>query len=98
MKGWAEDLRRNHPEVLQVGIFGSYARGDYTPASDVDVVAIVESSSTPVWKRALDYPPPPGPVGADVFVYTAAEVSSMERQGSPWIRRILDEALWLAVA
>jgi predicted nucleotidyltransferase len=78
-----------------MGIFGSYARGDYTPASDVDIILVVSDSKMPVCKRPLEYPPPPGPVGAELFVYTEAEVAAMQEENSPWIRRILGEAVWL---
>ncbi|MBI4582672.1 MAG: nucleotidyltransferase domain-containing protein [Planctomycetes bacterium] len=95
LKEWTKNLSRNHPEVRRVGIFGSYARGDYTPASDVDVIVVVSESGTPIRKRSLDYPPPPGAVGAEVFVYTEAELAAMQRESSPWIRRILGEVVWL---
>lgn len=37
-RDWARRLRAAHPEVIGIGCFGSYARGDYTPGSDLDVL------------------------------------------------------------
>ncbi len=45
---WAERMARVRKDVLQIGYFGSYARGDWGVGSDLDLIVIIESSSEPV--------------------------------------------------
>lgn len=41
--GFLDLLRRHHPErVLETVLFGSKARGDSTPGSDIDILIIVD--------------------------------------------------------
>ncbi|MCS7287480.1 MAG: nucleotidyltransferase domain-containing protein, partial [Anaerolineae bacterium] len=34
-------MRREHPRVREVVLFGSFARGDFTPRSDVDIAILL---------------------------------------------------------
>ena len=34
----AIQLAANHPSIKKMGVFGSYARGDQTPDSDIDII------------------------------------------------------------
>ena len=62
-------------EPERVVLFGSHARGDAAPQSDVDLLVIAESSR-PRYERAIPvYRAIAGvPVEVDVMVYTPAEV------------------------
>jgi hypothetical protein len=42
-------------DILQIGYFGSYARGDWGVGSDLDLIVIVESSSEPMERRAAEW-------------------------------------------
>lgn len=42
--------------VKLIGVVGSFARGDWHPGSDIDVILVYEGVSGPHWKR-LDLPP-----------------------------------------
>jgi predicted nucleotidyltransferase len=95
LTGWAIELRRLHPEITRLGLFGSYARGDYAPGSDIDLLIIVAESHEPLgFKRSAAFDTNDLPIGADVFVYTEAE---LERLGSdsPWLAHILGEVVWV---
>ena len=97
LAAWAEELRSREAGVVRVGAFGSYARGDYVPSSDLDVFVELAASSQP---RPADRigglpPPSPIPVGVELFVYTSAEVESMRRRGSSWLAAIEAEAVWV---
>ncbi len=91
---WAEQMAQQRPEVARIGLFGSYARGDWGVGSDIDLVVIVRDTDVPFLRRALDYDTRHLPVGADVLVYTEAEWQHMLQQGrfAPTIER---EAIWL---
>jgi len=54
-KSWAERIAQNHPEVLRIGCFGSYARGDWGVGSDIDILVIVARSNKPFIYRAVDF-------------------------------------------
>jgi hypothetical protein len=97
-RAWARSLRAAHPEILRIGYFGSYARGDYVPGSDLDVLVEVSGlgkgqpqHAHSAVERGLAYYPATFPVGLDVFVYTAAELARLRAAGAGFIRTIEDE-------
>ena len=47
LEGWAEKVTRDRPEVVRIGFFGSYARGDWGVGSDLDLLFIVAESDQP---------------------------------------------------
>jgi uncharacterized protein len=68
---WAREQKRLHPELVRLGYFGSYARGDWGVGSDL--VAIVTGSSAPFGRRSLDWNLEQLPVPAEILVYTRDE-------------------------
>jgi len=65
--------------VVQIGYFGSYARGDWGVGSDLDVVIVVDKADQPFAMRAVEWDTLDLPVPTDVLVYTEAE---WERMGT----------------
>jgi uncharacterized protein len=53
VRRWAERMAAAHPEIVALGYFGSYARGDWGPGSDLDVVVVVESSDEAFTRRPV---------------------------------------------
>ena len=45
-------------QLKSVILFGSYARGDHTPASDVDLLVVLRESGDRPWERPLALPAP----------------------------------------
>lgn len=89
-------MQRDHPEVVRVGYFGSYARGDYVPGSDFDVLIEVIGSVQPrPADRAAAYQPDDFPLGMEVFVYTTEELTQMRNAGTGFIKAIDREITWL---
>jgi Nucleotidyltransferase domain len=70
---WADACAPSHPELLWLGIFGSFARGDWGVGSDLDLVALVTDADLPFERRAVTWPLERLPVPADLLVYTTAE-------------------------
>jgi len=62
LKHWADETVRERPEVLRIGYFGSYARGDWGVGSDL-----------PFIERAAKWNTMEMPVAVDVLVYTETE-------------------------
>jgi len=95
LRRYVAELKRTRPEVERVGLFGSYATDTFGPASDVDLLIILRQSSKRFLDRIPDFIPDNLTVSCDVFPYTSEEVEKMKREGSNWIRHVLDEAVWL---
>ncbi len=89
----AEAERR--PGLLRLGYFGSYARGDAGVGSDLDLVAVVESSDLPFERRAADWDLTRLPVPAEILVYTAGEWAAMEARGDRFARVLRTESVWV---
>ncbi|MDR5695887.1 MAG: nucleotidyltransferase domain-containing protein [Armatimonadota bacterium] len=90
-------LKRAHPEVARVIVFGSFARGDAVPGSDLDVVLILTHSSVPFLERLGRYHlPAVEGVPVEVFPYTEEEWERMVAEEHPWARRVLKEGIELA--
>ena len=76
MDAWAERLLRD-PRVEEVVVFGSFARGDFAPGSDIDVFILLNSADQSVRDRIPEFLPGAFPVGVDVFPYTSQELESL---------------------
>ena len=94
LRKYLEQVEREYPEVGKVILFGSLARGEGVPGSDIDLLIILrESTSTPILERIPKYMPLCFPVGVDVFAYTEQELEEMKRQGNPFVRKVLEEGI-----
>ncbi len=93
-KKWAEEIAKQKPEVLRVGCFGSYARGDWGVGSDIDLLIIVAHSDKPFIYRATDFDATSLPVPADVLVYTQTEWEQLQHSGR-FGERLQGETIWL---
>ncbi len=83
---------REHPEVIRIGYFGSYARGDWGPGSDLDLVIVVDRSEKPFIYRAADFPYEKLPVPVDLLVYTLEEC---ERLRGTFKEKLERETVWV---
>lgn len=91
----AAKLARTHPEVEKVIVFGSLARDEAVPGSDVDLLIILRDSDVSLLDRMTTYMPDRFPVGMDVFPYTKDEIEQMLRDGNFFIKRALTEGVEL---
>lgn len=96
LQDWATALTRSDPAVLGVLLYGSLARGDYAPGSDADLIVVVADSPYPPAERSRHLPPLRLAICHEVLVYTEAELSRLQREGSLFLRRALAEGRWLA--
>ena len=92
---WAVREAARHPGLLRLGYFGSYARGEAGVGSDLDLIAVVESSSEPFERRALAWDLNTLPVPAELLVYTRLEWERLQQQGGRFARTLKEEARWL---
>lgn len=94
VRRWAGETASHRPEVVRIGYFGSYARGDWGPGSDLDLVIVVESSSTPFNRRGSDWDTSELPVPTDLLVYTLEEWRRLDRD-SRFAATLRNEAVWV---
>lgn len=73
VRHWAADLRRSRPDILRIGYFGSYARGNWGVGSDLDLLVVVEESTDRPERRAMAFDASRLPVPVDLFVVTRRE-------------------------
>jgi predicted nucleotidyltransferase len=88
-------LARRRPEVRRIILFGSMARGDAVPGSDVDLLVVLSECDEPFLDRIPRYKPSGIPIGVDVFPYTEAELNRMLEEGNPFVRHALAEGVTL---
>jgi len=94
VRRWAASVAQGRPDVLRIGYFGSYARGDWGVGSDLDLVIIIERSDKPFESRASDLDTLKIPVPSDVLVYTQEEWFNL-RQSKTSIRKLALEITWI---
>ena len=95
IRKWAIKMGQQRPDVLQIGYFGSYARGDWGVGSDLDMLILVEESQLPFVRRATEWDTLVLPVPTDVCVYTQTEWADMARQACRFYRQVMREAVWV---
>ena len=91
---WVDKVVKTRKDVLSIGYFGSYARGDWGVGSDLDLIIIVKDSQHSFMRRASEWDTTELPVPADVLVYTEEEWQSLARQGQ-FSKRIMQEIVWV---
>lgn len=95
-RAWVADAARSRTDVVRIGYFGSYARGDWGVGSDLDVVIVIERTDLPFERRAVEWDLADLPVPADVLVYTEDEWRRMEHDLG-FVRTAAREAVWVYV-
>lgn len=94
----ATGIKRTNPDVLEISLFGSLARGDYAPGSDADLFILVQEDGQKPFDRIprflrlfLD-----SPIDTDVLVYTPDEIEKMRLAGNLLLAQIEREKIRLA--
>lgn len=91
VEAYVQRLMADHPEVVEVIWFGSWATGQPGRYSDVDLCVVL--SVSPI-ARARDriplYLPDRFPGGIDLFPYTRAELDAMRTTAPAWWHAIRD--------
>lgn len=83
---WAKALHARHAEIVRIGCFGSYARGDYAPGSDFDVlIEVTHSDFARRQDRAETFQPDQFPVGLELFIYTTDELKKLRATKSSFL-------------
>lgn len=91
---WAERVSQEQKDIIRIGYFGSYAKGNWGVGSDLDLVIIVKSSELPFNRRAIEWDTMELPVPTDVLVYTEGEWQRMDCQ-TRFFKMLNEETIWV---
>ncbi len=94
VRRWADRIAHTRTDVRSIGYFGSYARGDWSVGSDLDVIVVVERSDQSFVKRASEWDLTELPVPTDVLVYTLEEWQALSND-SRFHQTLKREAVWI---
>jgi hypothetical protein len=95
LRQWLKKQRAIHPEIIQLGYFGSLAKGTWGVGSDLDLIVIINDSSIPFEKRPIAWNVDTLPVPTDILIYTTEEWQDMRKKGGRFVDTIEKEAVWL---
>ena len=92
IKKVAEKIKEEEKgNILDIIIFGSIAKNNYTGTSDVDIAIILKESDLSFIERIVKYRKYFDlDIGVDLFVYTFSEFEKMKRENNFFIKEIID--------
>lgn len=93
---WSEQQQHGHPDLLAVGVFGSYGRGDAGVGSDLDLLLILKECSEPIWERLRRWDTGSLPLACDLLVYSLAEWRSLPGWNPLLAAALQQDTRWLA--
>jgi predicted nucleotidyltransferase len=94
----AEEVASAHPEVVDIILFGSLARGDCSPRSDADILIILSSTKH---KRMMDRIPKfleyfrKSLVPVDIIPYTKSELKHQLINKNKFLQGVIIEGISL---
>jgi predicted nucleotidyltransferase len=94
-RAWARAERGRRPDLVRLGVFGSYARGDAGVGSDLDLVAVVRTANEPFIRRAAAWDVTALPVPAEILVYTEAEWEALRARGGRFADMLATTVVWM---
>jgi uncharacterized protein len=94
LQQWSTVTCQNNPDLIGIGYFGSYARGDWGVGSDLDLIVVVKESGLPFEKRSTLLDTTPLPVPVDLMVYTLPEWRQLSTE-TDFAAAISGQVVWL---
>jgi predicted nucleotidyltransferase len=95
VRSWSREQVQQQPQIVSLGYFGSYARGNWGVGSDLDLIAVVDDSREPFERRSLHWDLQEMPVPAEILVYTAAEWEALQAKDDKFSRMLAREVVWV---
>jgi predicted nucleotidyltransferase len=95
VRSWTAEQVKKRSEIIRLGYFGSYARGDWGVGSDLDLIAVVNDSSEPFERRSFSWDLHSLPVPAEIIVYSLTEWEDLEKKDTKFARMLKSEAIWI---
>jgi predicted nucleotidyltransferase len=92
VRRWAWENAHSNGDVLKIGYFGSYARGDWGVGSDLDIIIVLKQSDQPAERRGAKWDATELPVPADLMIFTERELAGL---GGKLGRVLQEETVWV---
>jgi len=92
---WAAEQQRCQPDLLAVGVFGSYGRGTAGVGSDLDLLLILNRCDEPIWDRLRRWDTRALPLACDLLVYSHEEWRSLPQWNPKLAEALLNDTRWL---
>jgi len=94
----ARGVLERRPDLVEVRLFGSLARGTARPGSDADLFVVMRDGAGPFLDRLADLARDFGGVGVgcDVIAFTESETRAARARGDAFARAVFDEGVPLA--
>lgn len=83
------------PEIAEIRLYGSLARGTANPYADADILVVLDETDLPFHDRLPRYKPMGAPVPLDVTVCTRDELQRELAAGNRFVRRVMDDSVIL---
>ena len=94
VQDWSARQAKGRSDILRLGYYGSYARGDWGVGSDLDLIAIVDETTEPFERRLLQWDLVGLPVPAEIVVYTLPEWKKLQQEDTKFYRMLDREVVW----
>jgi len=92
---WAAAQRLGDPDLLAVGVFGSYGRGTAGVGSDLDLLLILRHCDDPIWQRLRRWDTSSLPLACDLLVYGLNEWHSLPQWNQKLAQALQQDTQWL---
>jgi predicted nucleotidyltransferase len=96
----ARALLERRPDIVEIRLFGSLARGEARPGSDADLFVVLRDGAPPPLERLASLAREFAGlgIGCDVIACTESETRALAARGGPFARAIFGEGRRLAPA
>ena len=94
LRRWVSEAVQDRDDILRIGFFGSYGRGDWGVGSDLDLIIILSGSDQPFERRGAEWDTTGLPVPTEILIYTLDEWQSLDREGR-FYQTLIQEARWV---
>jgi len=92
---WAATQKQGHPDLLAVGVFGSYGRGTAGVGSDLDLLLVLRHCNDPIWQRLRRWDTKNLPLACDLLVYGLSEWHTLPQWNPRLAEALSKDTLWL---
>lgn len=94
LRAAGKKIHAEHPEVKDLRLFGSLARGDQSGVSDADVLIVLRGGGQldVLQQTKMFYPYFDLPIAVDVLVCTEEQIAKRLADGEPFMRRLWRES------
>jgi UTP:GlnB (protein PII) uridylyltransferase len=92
---WAQHQAKAHADLLAIGLFGSYGRGDAGVGSDLDLLILLEHCEKPIWERLQRWDTGSLLLSCDLLVWSRSEWETLPQWNPRMATTLQKDLRWL---